>query len=44
LSPVAVLVVFSSSLVASESVVWMIAVSLSVYAVYVWNAVRKDRI
>ncbi len=42
LAPVAVLVVFSSSLVESESVVWMIAVSLSVYAIYVWNALKKE--
>ena len=42
LAPVAVLVVFSSSLVESDSVVWMIALSLSVYAIYVWNALKKE--
>lgn len=42
LAPVAILIVFSSNLVDSESVMLMIAIALSVYAIYVWNAVRKS--
>ncbi len=41
LAPVAILIVFASNLVDSDSVMLMIAIALAVYAVYVWNAVRK---
>ncbi|MEA3404280.1 MAG: sodium-dependent transporter [Pseudomonadota bacterium] len=42
LAPVAILVVFASNLVDSESVILMIAIALAVYAVYVWNSVRNS--
>jgi len=42
LAPVAILIVFASNLVDSDSVMLMIAIALAVYAVYVWNAVRKS--
>jgi len=41
-APVAILIVFSSNLVSSDSVILMVVVALSVYALYVWNAVRKS--
>jgi len=42
IAPVAVLIVFASNLVSSDSVILMILVSLAVYGVYVWNSLRKD--
>ncbi len=42
LSPIAVLVVSSSGLVASESVLIMVAISLFLYGAYVWNVTRKN--
>jgi len=40
-APVAVMVVSASNLVSADSVWGMIAVTLVVYAIYIWNASRK---
>ena len=40
-APVAILIVFASNLVSSDSVIFMIAIALAIYAVYVWNATKN---
>ncbi|MBN2865491.1 MAG: sodium-dependent transporter [Thiotrichales bacterium] len=42
IAPVAILTVFATNLVGADSVLLMILVSLAVYGVYVWNAMRKN--
>ena len=42
IAPVAILTVFASNLVSTNSVVLMIGFSLTLYALYVWNVSRKN--
>jgi NSS family neurotransmitter:Na+ symporter len=41
ISPVAIIVVFASNLVAVDNAIVMIAIALLAYALYVWNASLK---